>query len=651
MENTTSWAGNGARRDDVIDRSLVAVHVMLAIDGGRFVSLLDPPEGARGAVNNCYNDGTFPVLVGHDDIVLSSPIILYDHPEVAPESTGDLYDATEIDEILALRVLTLTEAEKSEARVTDPRAAAIIDRVDGFTTEMWGRLHGTVRSVGREMGSEEESPNSEQAIPWWDPAAEAAADPSASSIDIAGVEVRMGTRVRLHPSHRADAQDLFLHGLAATVAGIFTDVDGEVHVAVDCRRRPGHRGAELAGSLPVLPSGRGIPGRGRPTAGKAITGKPVAGKRRPRMSASVLVAGIGNIFLGDDGFGVEVANRLAAEAMPAGAKVADFGIRGVHLAYELLEGYEGVVLVDAVPMGEEPGTVAIIKATAPRASRESDSPLLLDAHSMSPDVVLATLCRLGGSIDNVYVVGCQPASLEAGIGSAHRWRTPLTAPWTFAASWWLILPKRNLKERRKDVRKNGDVPSALFLPSYLALLVGLPGGEVAARYCPVLENAGDVTVGAPVPDSARTSYVWINARSNLHPIHSKTDGLEGFVDLELTPGGDLDLASTPAGQLSLAVRRLSSGSAMEDREMQRRIDAQRYPRIEGVLEGDGPIRWRRKLPGQRRRHFSGRGPPLPGRYDDGALDADTVQLAGKSRFDIRDFGMEPPRVSDVPGGT
>ena len=137
-----------------MDRSLVAVHTMLAIEGGRFVSLLDPPAGAQAAVDSCHNDGTFPVLVGHDDIVLSSPIILYDHPEVAPESMGDLYDATEIDEILALRVLTLTEEEKSEARGTDPRAAAIIDRVDGFTNEMWGNLHGTVRSVGPGTSSE-----------------------------------------------------------------------------------------------------------------------------------------------------------------------------------------------------------------------------------------------------------------------------------------------------------------------------------------------------------------------------------------------------------------------------------------------------------------------------------------------------------------
>jgi hypothetical protein len=256
VENTTPWAVTSARRDEVMDLSLVAVHTMLAVDGGRFVSLLDPPEAALPAVAECHNEGTFPVLVGaDDDIVLSSPIILYDHPEVAPESAGDLYDATEIDEILALRVLTLTDDEKFEARGTDPRAAAIIDRVDDFTPEMWDRMHGTVRPFSP-VGSyspvrpfsptarASDGPASEPgvpgqpgvqgapSVPWWDPAADSAVDPWADSVVVAGVEVKKGTRVRLHPSHRSDAQDLFLHDVAATVAGVFTDVDGDQHVAV-----------------------------------------------------------------------------------------------------------------------------------------------------------------------------------------------------------------------------------------------------------------------------------------------------------------------------------------------------------------------------------------------------------------------------------
>jgi hypothetical protein len=167
-------------------------------------------------------------LIGDDDIVLSSPIILYDHPEVAPESPGDLYDGTEIDEILALRVLTLTDEERCEARGTDPRAAAIIDRVDSFAPEIWDRLHGAVRSLGT-VAPVEEPPLT---VPWWDPVADASFDPWETTVVIAGSKVSKGSRVRLHPSHRSDAQDLFLDSLTATVAGIFTDVDGAEHVAV-----------------------------------------------------------------------------------------------------------------------------------------------------------------------------------------------------------------------------------------------------------------------------------------------------------------------------------------------------------------------------------------------------------------------------------
>jgi hydrogenase maturation protease len=135
----------------------------------------------------------------------------------------------------------------------------------------------------------------------------------------------------------------------------------------------------------------------------------------------ILVAGIGNTFLGDDGFGVEVANRLAGRALPDGVRAADFGIRGVHLAYELLDGYDALVLVDAVPMGEPPGTVAIIEPELePRrgdgeAADDGPAPAL-DAHSMNPAVVLGMLSSLGGRVDRVVVVGCQPSVIEEGIG-------------------------------------------------------------------------------------------------------------------------------------------------------------------------------------------------------------------------------------------
>lgn len=127
----------------------------------------------------------------------------------------------------------------------------------------------------------------------------------------------------------------------------------------------------------------------------------------------VLVAGVGNIFLSDDGFGVEVARRLAGETLPEGVKVADFGIRGVHLAYELLDDYDAAILVDAAPRGGQPGTLYVIE---PRLTPNPQAAALLDAHGMQPDAVLGLLGMLGGHVDQVYVVGCEPSSVEEGIG-------------------------------------------------------------------------------------------------------------------------------------------------------------------------------------------------------------------------------------------
>jgi len=142
---------------------------------------------------------------------------------------------------------------------------------------------------------------------------------------------------------------------------------------------------------------------------------PETGARPTR--ARVLVAGIGNIFLGDDGFGVEVVQRVAARPVPEGVEVVDFGIRGLHLAYQLLDGYDVLVLVDALPVGEAPGTVVLVEAEVPDTPSDPEiTGPALDAHTMSPAVVLGTLAYLGGSIDRVLVVGCQPANVEEGIG-------------------------------------------------------------------------------------------------------------------------------------------------------------------------------------------------------------------------------------------
>lgn len=129
------------------------------------------------------------------------------------------------------------------------------------------------------------------------------------------------------------------------------------------------------------------------------------------MTDRILVAGLGNIFLGDDGFGVEVVRRLAAENLPDYVKVADIGIRGVHLAYEMLEEYKMTILVDTVSKGDPPGTVYVIQHEP-----EGADAVAVDAHSMSPDSVLALLDTLGGRATNVLIVGCEPADMEERIG-------------------------------------------------------------------------------------------------------------------------------------------------------------------------------------------------------------------------------------------
>ncbi|MGH8969592.1 MAG: hydrogenase maturation protease [Actinomycetes bacterium] len=141
------------------------------------------------------------------------------------------------------------------------------------------------------------------------------------------------------------------------------------------------------------------------------------------MTGRTLVAGVGNVFLGDDGFGVEVAARLAEHHLPAGVEVADFGIRGVHLAYQLLEGYDLLVLVDALARGEPAGTLTVFEPVRrPTAEPQVATAALLDAHGMQPDLVLGLLDVLAASdggnraVARVVVVGCEPAALEDGMG-------------------------------------------------------------------------------------------------------------------------------------------------------------------------------------------------------------------------------------------
>ena len=137
-------------REEALARSLVSAHTILQVRDGEFVSLVDPPEECRSLASACQNLGTWPVLVGEEgqrDTILSSPIILYDYPQIAPESPGDLFDGAEIDEILSLRILTMTDDEKQEMRDSDDRARRILERTESLPAEHFAKLHGALRGL------------------------------------------------------------------------------------------------------------------------------------------------------------------------------------------------------------------------------------------------------------------------------------------------------------------------------------------------------------------------------------------------------------------------------------------------------------------------------------------------------------------------
>jgi hypothetical protein len=237
VENRTDLGSVPQRREDALPTSLIAAHTIITVDGGTFLSMTDPPEWARPAVAECRNEGGWPVLADPDGlVVLSSPIILYDHPELAEESAGELYDGTEIDEILTLRTLALSDDEKAEARATDPRAAALLDRVESMDPQVMARLHGTLRSP-HPAGPAAEPPvlteAGETSVPWWDPDADASVSPDTDSVTIGGRPIARGSLVRLRPgARRADAQDMFLVGRVAEVQAVLHDVEDNPYLAV-----------------------------------------------------------------------------------------------------------------------------------------------------------------------------------------------------------------------------------------------------------------------------------------------------------------------------------------------------------------------------------------------------------------------------------
>ncbi len=152
VRNTTPMEAEdaAASRNAALMHSLVSTHVVLGVQDGAFVSLLEPPADLQELAAQCENIGVWPVLVGdagQRDTLLASPIILYDYPQIAPESVGDLFDGTEIDEILSLRIMTLTDDEKREMRDSDERARQILERTESMPAEQFMKLHGVVRGM------------------------------------------------------------------------------------------------------------------------------------------------------------------------------------------------------------------------------------------------------------------------------------------------------------------------------------------------------------------------------------------------------------------------------------------------------------------------------------------------------------------------
>src|SRR4051812_4908989 len=221
--------------------------------------------------------------------------------------------------------------------------------------------------------------------------------PGPDAVTVDGVELRARSRVRLKPRAGGDVFDLALAGRTAVIEGIDEDLDGNIKLAVaidddpgrdlGLRKQPGHRFFFSTDEV-------------EPLAGADGAAAVVASR--------ILVAGIGNVFLGDDGFGVALADRLARQALPAGVEVVDYGIRGMDLAYALHDGWDAVLLLDAMPRGLAAGTLSVLEPDLEGLEAS------VDAHGMDPVKVLGLALALGGELPRVLVVGCEPAVVMRG---------------------------------------------------------------------------------------------------------------------------------------------------------------------------------------------------------------------------------------------
>jgi hypothetical protein len=224
--------------DEIIMRTFASTHTILHAQGGEFISLIDPPDAYARVAETCRNIGTWPILAGDEekqgrDVMISSPIILYDYPKIAPESPGDLFDAGEIDEILTLRIMTMTDEEKREMRSVDAQARRILERTEALPTEQLLKMHGVMHSAK--------------------PMDEAFFNPATrlQTVLINGISLKEGDLVRVRPKSRADAMDMAIAGKVAVIESIEQDAENKTHLALVLEddpgrdlgmlRQPGHR--------------------------------------------------------------------------------------------------------------------------------------------------------------------------------------------------------------------------------------------------------------------------------------------------------------------------------------------------------------------------------------------------------------------------
>jgi len=377
LRNQTRLPNSGQlTRDESLPFALLSSHLVLGVTHGKFLSMQDPSAFAGEAATTCRSVRAWPVLVGDPkrcDMLLSAPIILADFPVVASESPADLFDATEMDEMLTLRIRTLTPGEKLEMAATDPRADVLLNRIERLDDLQLRNMHGVWRRD--------------------------------ESVQIESSGIKPGMRVRLRPKGNADVYDIALAGKTALVVSIEQDFEDRVYVTVAIDDDPGQD--------------YGIAGRpGHRFYFGLDEVEPI------ESSVRILVAGIGNIFLGDDAFGVEVVRLLLDRPTRESVVIKDFGIRGYDLACALQDGYDAAILVDAMQRGGPPGTLHVIEpdTNSPTTGRP------MEMHQLDPVRVIDMVHQMGGMLPCLRVVGCEPATLEldesAGLSEPVRDAVP-----------------------------------------------------------------------------------------------------------------------------------------------------------------------------------------------------------------------------------